>query len=68
MDEKTRMMLNEITSSIQEAGFEPYDQIVGYLRTGNDRYITRTGNARERIKEIDRKILKQYTSYLKAKE
>ena len=68
MDSKTLKLLDQIAASIRKAGFEPYDQITGYLRTGNDRYITRTGDARELIKSIDRKDLKQYAAYLKAEK
>ena len=68
MDKEQLRILDTIAISIRKAGFEPYDQITGYLRTGNVRYITRTGNAREQIQEIDRKVLKQYTAYLKEKK
>lgn len=60
--------LESIADSIREAGFDPFDQMTGYLRTGNDRYITRNGNARELIKQFDRKILKEYCAYLKTKK
>ena len=39
-----------IISSIKKSGHDPYAQIYGYLTSGNDMYITRTGNARELIK------------------
>ena len=68
MDRETGRLLDEIAESIRMAGFKPYDQIIGFLRTGNERYITRTGNAREKIRQIDRKTLKQYAAYLKEKE
>ena len=68
MDSKTLKLLDQIAASIRKAGFEPYDQITGYLRTGNDRYITRTGDARELIQSIARKDLKQYAAYLKAEK
>ena len=68
MDSHTLRLLDQIAASIRKAGLEPYDQITGYLRTGNDRYITRTGDARELIQGIDRKDLKQYVAYLKAEK
>ena len=55
-DEKLRSVIESIAS----AGFEPYEQIYGYYTTENDVYITRTGNARTLIKEIDREILTEY--------
>ena len=68
MDKELIRTLDEIAASIREAGLEPYDQITGFLRTGNERYITRTGNAREKIQEIDRVSLKQYAAYLKSEK
>lgn len=65
MDEQTVRLLHKIAASIKESGLDPYAQITGYIRTGNDRYITRIGNARELIKQVDRNILKQFAAYLK---
>ena len=68
MDKQTVSKLEHIAQSIKTAGLDPYEQITGYIRTGEDRYITRTGNARERIKELDRRVLKEYAAYLKTKK
>lgn len=68
MDVTLLRQLESIAGSIREAGFEPFDQITGYLRTGDERYITRTGNAREQIKQFERKTLKEYCAYLKTKK
>ena len=42
--------MEEIITSIKEAGYEPYDQLYGYITTGKEEYITRAGDAREKIK------------------
>ena len=55
-DEKLRSVIDSIAS----AGYNPYEQIYGYYTTGNDIFITRTGNARTLIREIDRKDLAEY--------
>lgn len=68
LDKHLIAQLEGIAKSIKEAGLDPYEQITGYIRTGNDRYITRTGNARELIKELDRRVLKEYAAYLKTKK
>ena len=52
--------LSEIYLAIQEAGYEPYDQLTGYVRTGNDQYITRRHNARKIVTEMDPEMIKQY--------
>ena len=68
MDEIILVLMDEIAEAVREAGYDPYVQLTGYIRTGNDRYITRTSNARERIRQIDRKDLKQYIGRIKPKE
>ena len=45
--------MESIVSSIEEKGMDPYAQLYGYLTTGKEEYITRTGNARELIKTLD---------------
>ena len=52
--------VESVCSSIAAAGFDPYSQLTGYLRTGNDRYITRTGNARSIIATLDKAKLQVY--------
>lgn len=47
-------------ASIRSAGYEPYDQLYGYLKTGDETYITRTGDARRLVKELDREQLQKY--------
>lgn len=52
LDEKVLSILNDIADSIKEAGLDPYEQLYGYVVTGEDRYITRNRNSREIIKEV----------------
>ena len=52
--------INEVYLALQEAGFEPYEQLIGYIRTGNDQYITRRRNARKIVTELDSEMIKQY--------
>ena len=52
-DNKFIATMESIVSSIEEKGMDPYDQLYGYLTTGKEEYITRTGNARELIKTLD---------------
>ena len=53
-----------IVDSICSAGYDPYAQLYGYLKTGDDTYITRTGDARNLIKSIDREQLREYIETL----
>ena len=52
--------VESIISSIKKSGHDPYAQIYGYLTSGNDMYITRIGNARELIKQLDKAQLLAY--------
>lgn len=52
--------ISEVYLAIQEAGYEPYDQLTGYVRTGNDQYITRRRSARKIVTEMDPEMIKQY--------
>ena len=56
--------MEHIVASIRSAGYEPYDQLYGYLKTGDETYITRNGDARRQIKELDRGQLAQYIQKL----
>lgn len=52
--------VNEIVLLLKERGYEPYDQIYGYLETGLDTYITRYGDARNKIKQLNKTKLREY--------
>ena len=52
--------ISEVYLAIQEAGYEPYDLLTDYVRTGNDQYITRRRNARKIVTEMDPEMIKQY--------
>ena len=48
-------------AAIAAAGYNPYNQLFGYLTSGNEKYITRSGNAREIVKGLDFSLLWDYT-------
>ena len=52
--------MEEIVASIKKAGYEPYDQLYGYITKGKEEYITRSGGARDKIKKLDRLQIKKY--------
>ena len=52
--------LNEIIKLLEEKGYDPVAQLTGYIEIGSDDYITRHGGAREKIKEIDKEVIKEY--------
>jgi uncharacterized protein (UPF0297 family) len=61
------LILNEVCSALKEKGYDPLDQIVGYLLSGDPAYITSYRNARVLIKRLERdQILEELVqAYLK---
>lgn len=52
--ELTRVTLNEVYEALEERGYNPANQIVGYLISGDPGYISSYKDARSKIQEIDR--------------
>ena len=50
----TREILEEVYKSLEEKGYDPVSQIVGYLISGDPAYITSYNNARNLMKKIER--------------
>ena len=55
-------IIDYITDAIQEAGYDPYEQLCAYAVTGNDAFITRKSHARTLISKVDRLQLMEYLS------
>ena len=51
---KTKETLKEVYDSLEERGYNPTNQIVGYLISGDPGYISSFNDARTKIKDIDR--------------
>lgn len=60
-DEKAnmRIILRSVFDSLNEKGYNPINQIVGYLLSEDPTYITNYNNARSMICKIDRDELLQ---------
>lgn len=48
------LILNKVCNALRENGYDPLDQIVGYLISGDPAYITNSGNARNLIRQVER--------------
>jgi len=57
--EKMRRILRNVYEALTEKGYNPINQIVGYLLTEDPTYITNYNNARSMICKIDRDELMQ---------
>lgn len=63
----TREILDTVYEALKERGYNPIDQIVGYIISGDPTYITAHNNARNIIGRIERHdlIAELFKSYLK---
>ena len=57
--ENMRRVLRNVFDALDEKGYNPINQIVGYLLTEDPTYITNYNNARSMICKIDRDELLQ---------
>ena len=57
--EHMRQRLRSVFDALTEKGYNPINQIVGYLLTEDPTYITNYNNARSTICKIDREELLQ---------
>ena len=58
-DIENRRILVEIYQALEEKGYNPVNQIVGYILTEDPTYITNHNKARTLIRKIDREDLLQ---------
>ena len=51
---KTKEISKEVYEALVEKGYNPINQIVGYILSGDPTYITSHKNARNKIRQIER--------------
>lgn len=49
------MTLNEVIEALEFKGYNPTNQLVGYLNTGDLKYITTFNDSRKKISKYDRR-------------
>ncbi len=54
VDNKARMILTTVYQALKEKGYNPLNQLVGYLLSGDPAYITSHHNARSMIRQVER--------------
>jgi len=62
---KTKEILKDVYQALEEKGYNPINQIVGYILSGDPTYITSHNNARNLIRKLERdelleKMVKNY--------
>ena len=61
----TKQLLKDVYEALTEKGYNPINQIVGYILSGDPTYITSYNGARNLIRKVERdelleKIVKNY--------
>ncbi len=51
---KPRDVLTSVYAALEEKGYHPINQLVGYLLSGEPAYIPRHNNARNLIRKVER--------------
>ncbi len=65
VEKSNKQIVKDVYQALEEKDYNPIDQLVGYLISGDPSYITSYNNARTMIKSIDRddliaEMLKEY--------
>ena len=62
-------IIMDVTAALEEKGYNPVNQLVGYILSGDPTYITSYKNARSIIRKLERDELLEeiITDYLKGK-
>ena len=53
-NQKTKEILKSVYDALKEKGYNPINQIVGYILSGDPTYITSHNNARNKIRTLER--------------
>ena len=57
-------ILSTVYQALEEKGYNPINQIVGYILSGDPTYITNHNNARNKIRQIERdELLEKMVRY-----
>ena len=60
----TREIIEKVYRALEEKGYSPINQLVGYLLSGDPAYITSHQNARNLIRRLDRdELLEELVAY-----
>ncbi len=64
-DRKFEAAMAVIVAALKERGYNPYDQLYGYVKERQPIYITGNNNARNLIQTLDFDMVKQYVEEMK---
>ena len=66
-DQEIKVILTAVYDALKQKGYDPINQIVGYILSEDPTYITNYNNARTLIRKLDRdellqELVRQYLS------
>lgn len=59
-NEQFDSIMDSVVMSLKKRGFDPYIQLLGYLRENNPLFITRYNNARSVIETLNKEQIRRY--------
>ena len=63
-DADSKKILKEVYEALQEKGYNPINQLVGYILSGDPTYITSHKDARNKIRKVERdELLEKMVKY-----
>lgn len=57
--------LYDIANAIKKAGYDSYEQLYGDWKTGQILYVTRTDDARNKIRSISMDLVREFLDLIK---
>ncbi len=64
MQQEVKQVMLQVHASLEEKGYNPINQIVGYLLSGDPAYIPRHQDARNMIRKLERdEILEELVKF-----
>lgn len=64
-DLKFNEAMKQIVTALKERGYNPYEQLTGYVKENNPAYITKHNGARDLIQTLDIMQVEQYVREMK---
>lgn len=62
--ENLKQLLNEVSKALEDRGYNPVNQISGYLISNDPAYISSHNNARNNIQQVERyEIIEELVRY-----
>ena len=53
-------LMHKVFAAMEEAGYDSVAQFTGYLQTGDETFITRSGEARTIVRSLDKEQIAEY--------